>query len=96
MLAFLFLKHRLCLGQFKVCHFSPNRNLQLLSAGDAEGFVYIYDYAKRTLKHKLRGHQGQVTALTFTPDALWLMAGSSGMGTGDLWVSVSVVLAFHY
>ena len=57
-----------------------------MAAGDAEGVVHLYDLVRRTVRHKLKGPQGQITGLAFSPDGLWLLAGASGMGTGDLWV----------
>ncbi|XP_075261672.1 WD repeat, SAM and U-box domain-containing protein 1-like [Convolutriloba macropyga] len=73
-------------GQFKCCRFSPHPEVPLLAAGDTEGLVHLYDLVKRCVRHKLKGHQGQITGLAFSPDGLWLLAGSSGMGTGDLWL----------
>ena len=73
-------------GQFKCCRFSPHPDVPLVAAGDAEGVVHLYDLVRRTVRHKLKGPQGQITGLAFSPDGLWLLAGASGMGTGDLWV----------
>ncbi|XP_063719794.1 WD repeat, SAM and U-box domain-containing protein 1-like [Symsagittifera roscoffensis] len=73
-------------GQFKCCRFSPHPDVPLVAAGDAEGVVHLYDLVRRTVRHKLKGPQGQITGLAFSPDGLWLLAGASGMGTGDLWL----------
>jgi WD40 repeat protein len=68
-------------SQHQVLSFSPDSKRLAVAVSR---FVHIVDVANRTSIRDLRGHEGQVTALTFSPDGARILTGSADK-TAALW-----------
>jgi hypothetical protein len=57
----------------------------LSSSGGSEGLVCLWDVATGHCLHAMRGHQGAVAAVTFTPDGKRAISGGGRDGTIRAW-----------
>lgn len=65
-------------GMSAVASFSPNANSAALATwtGGAPYNIQLWDLAKRTTRHVLRGHTDRVSSLVFAPDGRTLASGA--------------------